>query len=91
MARRAAKVDANQEPIVDALRAMGYSVTSLAKVGNGCPDIVCGAHGHNVLIEIKVPGETLNAPQKKWHREWTGKAHVVYSFAEALMVVKGYA
>jgi Holliday junction resolvase len=89
--RRAAKVDASQSDIVDGLRAMGYSVTSLAKVGNGCPDIVVGAHGHNVLIEIKVPGEKLTVPQKKWHTEWKGRAQVVYSFAEALMVVKGYA
>jgi hypothetical protein len=91
VSRRAAKIDANQTEIVDGLRAMGYAVTSLAPVGNGCPDLVVGAKGHNVLIEVKVPGETLNAPQKKWHREWTGKAHVVYSFAEALMVLQAYA
>jgi hypothetical protein len=91
VARRAAKVDANQGEIVDALRAMGYTVQSLAKVGNGCPDVVVGVgKAHNVLLEIKVPGETLNATQKAWHRDWTGKSHVVYSFQEALMVVQNY-
>lgn len=38
--RRAAKVDANHEQVVTALRAAGASVLSLAAVGNGCPDLL---------------------------------------------------
>ena len=88
--RRAAKVDANQEAIVDALRAAGYSVTSLAAVGNGCPDLLCGVNGRNVLLEVKMPGEKLNSTQKPWHRDWKGKAHVIWSADDALFVMRNY-
>jgi hypothetical protein len=85
---RAAKVDGNHGEIVDALRAMGCSVQSLAKVGNGCPDAIVSWKGKNVLMEFKQPGEKLNAIQRKWHNEWQGKAHVIYSFQDALMVMQ---
>lgn len=87
MARRAAKVDANQPDIVEGLRAIGASVQMLHAVGNGCPDLLVGFRGVNTLLEVKVPGETLNAVQKPWHRDWRGKAHVVWTLLEAIAVV----
>ena len=36
--RRAARTDANQAAIVDALRSVGCSVVSLSAVGKGVPD-----------------------------------------------------
>lgn len=90
MARRAAKVDANHGEIVDGLRAMGVSVQSLAAVGNGCPDLLCGFRTVNVLLEVKTGNEKLNAVQKPWHREWKGTAHVVWSLADAIQVMKHY-
>ena len=51
--RRAAKVDDNQAEIVATLRYVGCSVTSLASIGRGCPDIVVGYNGVNYLLEIK--------------------------------------
>jgi hypothetical protein len=65
-------------------------VQSLASVGNGCPDLLCAWGGPAAVLEVKVPGEQLNPVQKKWHREWGGKAHVVYSLAEAVEVMKTY-
>jgi len=88
---RAAKVDANQGDIVEPLLAIGASVQSLARVGNGCPDLLVGWRGHNVVMEVKMPGEKLNAVQKPWHRDWKGRSHVVRSFDEALAVLKAYA
>jgi hypothetical protein len=41
--RRAAKIDANQPQIVEALRKAGATVHSLAAVGNGIPDLLVGA------------------------------------------------
>lgn len=87
---RAKKVDANQGEIVEALRAMGASVESLAPLGNGCPDLLVGWRGHNILMEVKVPGFKLNCRQKPWHAGWKGRAHVVYSLAEAIEIMKAY-
>jgi hypothetical protein len=92
MSRRAARTDGNQALIVDALRAAGCSVQSLAEVGNGCPDLLCARAGVNYLIEVKdsaqAPSDRRLTPmQKKWHAEWRGRAHLVETVDQALLVI----
>ena len=89
--RRAAKVDANHADIVDALLATGCSVQSLAPVGGGCPDLLVGIGGWNVLIEVKDGEKGRFTPaQKSWHRDWRGTAHVAMSVEAALEIVGAY-
>jgi hypothetical protein len=93
MGRTAAKIDANQPEIVEALRAVGVSVQSMAEIGGGCPDLLCGVDGPDgcvFIIEIKVPGEGLNPRQKSWHAAWRGPAHVAYSVEQALAITDRY-
>lgn len=90
--RRAAKVDRNQAEIVTALRAAGASVQSLAAVGRGCPDLLVGFRGKNLLMEIKdgsLPpsGRTLTDDQVTWHIDWRGHAQVVTCPSEALALI----
>jgi hypothetical protein len=74
---------------VDGLRAIGCSVCSLARVGDGCPDIWWGWRGVDGVMEIKTPGERLNPRQKRFHSEWQGAPiPVVYSFQDALLIVQ---
>lgn len=86
--RHAAKVDANQAEIVEALRAAGCTVTTLHRVGQGCPDLLVGNIGHNLLIEVKAPGEKLNARERRWHDEWRGQVIVVESVQQAIDFVQ---
>ena len=70
--RRAAKVDANHEAIVAALRAQGWKVCSLAALGGGVPDLL--AH-HEYrgwrLIEVKAGKGKLTALQENfWLKGW---------------------
>jgi Holliday junction resolvase len=51
--RRAARTDSNQTEIVAILRSLGCSVQMLHAVGAGCPDLLVGVAGQNLLIEIK--------------------------------------
>jgi Holliday junction resolvase len=51
--RRAAKVDANHGQVVEALKAAGASVQSLAAIGKGCPDLLVGYKGMWLLFEVK--------------------------------------
>jgi len=93
--RRAARVDANQPAIVEALRAAGYSVQSLAAVGEGVPDLLVGAHGINVLLEVKDGSKSsserrLTADQERWHAAWRGRVSVVKTPEEALLAVLIY-
>jgi len=68
-------------------------VQHLHKVGQGCPDILVGKHGVNILMEIKdgskVPSaQKLNERQVKWHEAWNGNAYVVNSIEAALTIIK---
>jgi hypothetical protein len=67
--RRTARTDHTQQAIVDALRAAGCKVLSLAACGNGVPDLLIyketmkvwfgeeyiGADGRFILLEVKNP------------------------------------
>lgn len=90
--RRAARKDDNQDAIIEALEAIGCTVEKLHAVGNGCPDILIGIKGFNLMAEIKdgdkVPSQQKLRPlQEKWHGEWKGQAAVVKSPAEAIQLV----
>ncbi len=89
---RAAKSDANQPEIVEALRKAGATVTSLHRVGMGCPDLMVGYRGVNHLIEVKdgskpPSARKLTPPQVIWHDRWAGSAVVVTSIEGALAAI----
>jgi len=89
---RAAKVDANQSEIVSALRAIGCTVQHLHSVGKGCPDLLVGYRGVNMLMEIKdgnkpPSARLLTADQIDWHGNWRGQVVTVSSAIEALSMV----
>lgn len=90
-----ARVDAAQPAIVDALRAAGATVTSLAPIGKGCPDLVVGYLGTTSLLEVKTarrrvvdPHRDLTPAELRWLAAWRGApAHVVYTPDEAVALV----
>lgn len=89
MARRAARVDANQTEIVAALRRAGASVKPTHMVGDGFVDIVAGYRGRNLLIEIKdgskpPSARKLTPDEVRFHDEWRGEVLVVESVEDAL-------
>lgn len=91
--RRAAKVDENQKDIVDALRAHGWSVLSLAPMGKGCPDLLVGCKGVNLLLEVKdgskAPSKRrLTEDETRFFGAWNGHRALVESPEEAVAEVK---
>ena len=91
--RRAARTDSNQTEIVKALRAIGCSVQSLAAVGKGCPDLLVGWQGRNVLMEIKdgdkcPSARKLTEDETRWHAGWKGRVFVVKDVAGAIAAVQ---
>ena len=90
--RRAARTDANHAEIVRTLRALGCSVQDLSRVGEGCPDILVGVCGRNLLMEIKdgrkVASERkLNKRQEEWHAAWRGQRVVVESREQVIEII----
>lgn len=90
---RAARVDANQPEIVQALERVGCQVLHLHKVGGGCPDLLVKTRGGRLLLlEIKdgsrPPSERgLNMLQKQFHEDWKPCCRVVESVEDALREV----
>jgi len=87
------KTDTNQTRIVEALRAAGCFVQSLASVGKGCPDLAVGADDRWMLLEVKdgskpPSGRKLTDDEIKWHRKANQFAPVwtVYDEIGALWV-----
>lgn len=71
---RAARVDANQAEIVGGLQACGMLVQSLAKMGQGVPDLLVHWPARKTLaiLEVKNPKrppskQRLTANQRTWH------------------------
>ena len=92
MARRAARVDANQTEIVAALRGAGATVEHLHAVGSGCPDLLVGHRAVNHLLEVKDGSkppskQKLTPDQIEWHRDWRGKVVTVNSIEQALAAI----
>ena len=83
MPRRAHRLDANQDVIVNALRAEpDVSVCSLAGVAAGCPDLLVGVRGVTHLVEVKDGAKppsrrTFTADQRRWIARWHGAPVVV--------------
>ena len=92
MARRAAKVDANQGEIVAALRQIGASVHPCHGAGEGFPDLAVGWQGQTFLLEVKdgnkpPSARVLTPAQVEWHLNWRGHKAVVINVREALEAI----
>ena len=91
---RAAKVDANHEQVVSALRAVGASVQTLAAVGKGVPDLLVGYQGKTLLLEVKdgrkpPSARRLTEDQLKWHGAWRGGPLAVVDGPDAALRMIG--
>ncbi len=91
---RAAKVDANHEQVVSALRAIGASVQTLAAVGKGVPDLLVGYQGKTLLLEVKdgrkpPSARRLTEDQLKWHGAWRGGPLAVVDGPDAALRMLG--
>jgi hypothetical protein len=82
-------IDGNQNAIVAALRKCGASVLILSEVGKGCPDILVGYGGQNLVMEIKddqqpKSGQKLTPAEEKWHNDWRGQKAIVHNVQESI-------
>ncbi len=83
------KVDANQAAIIEALEKTGAIVQTLGGVGDGCPDLLVGRLGVNVLLEVKNPEgrNRVGEKQSQWIAKWRGQCAVVRDEFEAMRIV----
>ena len=84
----ASRVDSNQPEIVATLRGMGCSVQHLHAVGKGCPDLLVGLRGVNLLVEVKIETGHLNDIQGAWHTSWRGQVAVIHNSDEAAALIR---
>ena len=86
--RRNARIDKNHPEVVEAFRALGASVLSLAPLGRGIPDLLVAIGGVTWLIEIKSKKGKENDLQLEWAENWKGARAVVRDTQGVETVVK---
>lgn len=84
--RYAARVDANQEQIVSAMRAAGASVTILKLP----VDLLVGHAGKTALVEVKDPNSSygkkgLNENQRAFQAGWKGGIVAIVDSVESAL------
>lgn len=84
--RRAAKVDANQAEVVEALRRCGVAVEI---IGFPVDLLCCDQRGKLSLVEIKTDEGRLTKQQVEFIARWPGQVHVVRGPQEAVKAVVG--
>lgn len=94
--RRAARTDGNHGSMVESLRALGFSVLSLAGLGKGVPDLLIARNGRNWLVEVKKPkgprgggGGRLTPDQVKFHAEWKARIVVARDLGDVVLATSG--
>ena len=81
------RVDSNHGEIMEGLRKAGMKPVSLASVGDGCPDILVGWRGLNVVLEVKDEKGKLTAAEVNFLGTWPGQYGIVRSAEEAVRTV----
>ena len=84
--RRAAKVDANQHALVEALKRIGARCYFIGKP----LDLLVGFRGRNILIEVKNPdggNNRLTQEQEDFISTWNGELHICRTIDEAITAV----
>jgi len=90
--RYAARTDANQRAIVDALRGSGVAVLPLFRLGEDVPDLLAfhPATGRWALLEVKNPARGRRAAEQ--HDDWPARTGfpvaTVWTTAQALEVLE---
>ena len=64
------RTDANQSDILDALRAVGAEVRSVAALGSGMGDLLVCFRRRLTLMEVKTVRGQLTPDQVAFHRRW---------------------
>ncbi len=90
--RRAARRDANERRVIDALRACGAYVKQIND--EGLADLLIFYRGHTLIFEVKdgdkpPSARALTPAEQKFHDEWPGKnLYIVTSEHDALDILK---
>lgn len=90
--RRAARRDANERRVIDALRACGAYVKQIND--EGLADLLVFYRGHTLILEVKdgdkpPSARALTPAEQKFHDEWPGQnLFIVNSEHEALDILK---
>ena len=76
--RQAGKKDTCHADVERWFRSCNWDWQDLHGVGGGCPDAMAAWRDDVVLVECKMPGETLSNGQLDFWRMWPSRKVVVY-------------
>lgn len=90
-----ARKDRNHPEIVRAFRELNCSVLDLGQIGGGCPDLLVGVRGRNLLVEVKdgeaIPSKRKLTPdQEEFFATWRGSKVVVETVDDVVTMVRAF-
>lgn len=88
--RRAARTDANQHELVEALKKIGAKCFYIKEP----VDLVVGFRGRKILLEVKREDKkgwesAITKAQKEFIEGWPGEVHICFTIDEAISAVVG--
>ena len=93
--RRAAKVDGNHVAVMLRFRSYGFSVLSLARLGDGAPDLLVARNGLTAVVEVKDGSKPpsrrkLRPAQVEFLSSWRGATYVVERLEQVDAIAEGW-
>lgn len=90
--KRLTKKDNNHNELTRVFRLAGCTVQDLHMVGSGCPDMIVGINGYNILVEVKngsfcPSARKLTGFEEIFHRDWRGQVCIIETVEQALALV----
>lgn len=80
--------DANQGEIIGFFEALGCTVADTSALGGDFPDLVVGAVGRNLLVEVKTDDGKLTEGQDGFRERWRGQYDVVRNQDDVVSLVQ---
>jgi len=87
--RRAARRDASEPAIVDALRRLGFAVEPLS-IADG-PDLLIAKVGRIGLAECKTGGAKLRQGQRDWIAAWPAPVYLLRTVDDVIALAQSWA
>lgn len=92
--RKHGRTDSNHTQVISAMRQMGATVTSLASLGKGVPDILVSYRGGWKLCEIKDGSKPpcqrkLTHDESKWINNQKAPVYLIESVQDAIDLING--
>ena len=85
----AKRTDANQQPIMNTFRQLGYKGLDCSAMGKGTPDLLISKTGENIFVEVKTEAGNLTPDQIKFIATWNSAVYICRDADDCISLDQG--